>query len=584
MGALVAIGAVVFLSFGPEGEPKFADFYEYHIGETRINWDGSAECRLVAWMPPSQLTSYFKTIALSIGENDIMTSYEANIRKLYAMMGLELENFSGSISGLGDNENFTVTMTWRIPYLARWDGDLWKVDLSWVDRRMGAEDYISDADRSWIQMRSLVTAIGLNFAFYHVISEDITYFPEGATDVRLREESYFMDYGGGSYQRGSVGLLTSDGRYMLVENTVEVTSTENEMTITLEEFLENYSERVVEYSGPGPENLSFLDTLEWVRLDLKYGREMEENYPICLEGWRWLSPSQIFRGSARAILSISEGSELTLEEVPDTRWPSQEVGDWSTCWAELSMEDYLRLAAQVAGLESIPAWFETPAGRMRPSDLLYTFLRILSDFRRSCRLPERVMVAPVPRGELAWGSHTLGAENAYYLLSEPYVVVKGKQALEVLENLPSGLDNRKTVEEICNWTGSNITYGLYFKPPTSEEIMRIGRGQCRDFTNVYLALARTAGVPARRVYGWITSEWTPPAGWEFVVTKTPDGRTVASHAWAQALIPGEGWVSLEPQSKRPALYIGNLPYDVYRQTEQTWVEVLAGYEMVRETM
>jgi transglutaminase-like putative cysteine protease len=109
------------------------------------------------------------------------------------------------------------------------------------------------------------------------------------------------------------------------------------------------------------------------------------------------------------------------------------------------------------------------------------------------------------------------------------------------------------------------------------------KGQCRDYTNVYLALSRTAGIPARRVSGWVITEWQPPAGWEFVVGTTPDGKTVASHAWIQVFVPGEGWVQVEPQSKKPDLYVGELPYEVYKQVEvkQTWMEALAAYETAR---
>jgi transglutaminase-like putative cysteine protease len=215
---------------------------------------------------------------------------------------------------------------------------------------------------------------------------------------------------------------------------------------------------------------------------------------------------------------------------------------------------------------------------MRFRDVLYTLTRILSYYGDSGKLPDQINLAPVPSGDLVWGNTVIPANHAYYLLSDSYVITNGAGVNGVLENIRDSLDYRSLAEEICNWTGSNISYELYFRPPTSEDVLISRKGQCRDFTNVYLAMARTAGLPARRVSGWIVSEWQPPAGWEFVVTTLPDGRTVGSHAWVQVYLPGEGWVPVEPQTKRPFLYVGELPYEVYRQTEQTWMNALAGYE------
>jgi transglutaminase-like putative cysteine protease len=67
------------------------------------------------------------------------------------------------------------------------------------------------------------------------------------------------------------------------------------------------------------------------------------------------------------------------------------------------------------------------------------------------------------------------------------------------------------------------------------ETLQKRRGSCRDFAVLMMEAARTLGVAARFVSGYI-----------FV----PDGSGVASggatHAWMQAYLPGAGWIDFDP--------------------------------------
>ena len=83
-------------------------------------------------------------------------------------------------------------------------------------------------------------------------------------------------------------------------------------------------------------------------------------------------------------------------------------------------------------------------------------------------------------------------------------------------------------------------------------------------------------MPAKRVNGWVVSAWQPPTGWEFIVGTTPEGQPIAPHAWAQVYLPGEGWTFADPT----AGFFENIPtyHQIYKQTEQTWMGALAGYE------
>lgn len=70
---------------------------------------------------------------------------------------------------------------------------------------------------------------------------------------------------------------------------------------------------------------------------------------------------------------------------------------------------------------------------------------------------------------------------------------------------------------------------------TAEEALAHGCGVCQDHAHVFLAAARSLGVPARYVSGYLMTE----------------GRVEheASHAWAEAHIDGLGWVGFDVSNR-----------------------------------
>ncbi len=79
---------------------------------------------------------------------------------------------------------------------------------------------------------------------------------------------------------------------------------------------------------------------------------------------------------------------------------------------------------------------------------------------------------------------------------------------------------------------------MVFEPGTTdvvtdaESAFRLGRGVCQDFAQIFIAAARSLGVPARYVSG------------HYAAPDHPEQE--AAHAWAEAHVPGLGWVSFDP--------------------------------------
>lgn len=65
-----------------------------------------------------------------------------------------------------------------------------------------------------------------------------------------------------------------------------------------------------------------------------------------------------------------------------------------------------------------------------------------------------------------------------------------------------------------------------------DDVLALRAGVCQDFAHLFVAVARAMGVPARYVSGYIH-------------IPTEKVATTASHAWAEAWVPGRGWIGFD---------------------------------------
>lgn len=65
-----------------------------------------------------------------------------------------------------------------------------------------------------------------------------------------------------------------------------------------------------------------------------------------------------------------------------------------------------------------------------------------------------------------------------------------------------------------------------------DDVLALRAGVCQDFAHLFIAVARAMGVPARYVSGYIH-------------IPGEKGATTASHAWAEAWVPGKGWIGYD---------------------------------------
>ena len=115
--------------------------------------------------------------------------------------------------------------------------------------------------------------------------------------------------------------------------------------------------------------------------------------------------------------------------------------------------------------------------------------------------------------------------------------------------------------ELMNWISGVLAYrsGATAVHADLAAAVRQGAGVCQDFAHLFIAVARSWGIPARYVMGYLD----PGIGGA--------GEQFATHAWAEALVPGGGWVGFDSSNallandRYVAVCVGRDSYDAAPQ-------------------
>jgi transglutaminase-like putative cysteine protease len=105
----------------------------------------------------------------------------------------------------------------------------------------------------------------------------------------------------------------------------------------------------------------------------------------------------------------------------------------------------------------------------------------------------------------------------------------------------SSAEARDRAQALADAIVSRVRYksGSSDVKDSADEVFKSGSGVCQDQAHVFLASARSVGIPARYVSGYLF---------------TGDKADAASHAWVDVWLGAErGWQSLDVTNQRPAV-------------------------------
>ena len=120
-----------------------------------------------------------------------------------------------------------------------------------------------------------------------------------------------------------------------------------------------------------------------------------------------------------------------------------------------------------------------------------------------------------------------------------------------IEELDGALDAQTpmdTVHRLVDLIPDRFEYdtAATYVGSTVEDLLAAGGGVCQDFVHLSLILLRRRGIAARYVSGYL---WAAPDD------GSTDSVEVETHAWVEAMLPGErepAWVGIDPTNRRLA--------------------------------
>ena len=163
---------------------------------------------------------------------------------------------------------------------------------------------------------------------------------------------------------------------------------------------------------------------------------------------------------------------------------------------------------------------------------------------------ELMPLAPLPEGLGADAWQEIGSWKdsfTHWDFMHPSVLAKSSPALAnfVSRNgIQRGDDPLKDLLRLSETLHNSFHYAPGSTLATSpiEHILESGRGVCQDYAHVMIAIARSWGIPARYVSGYLYV--TGLAG--------EQAQENATHAWVECLLPELGWVAFDPANRSVA--------------------------------
>jgi transglutaminase-like putative cysteine protease len=150
----------------------------------------------------------------------------------------------------------------------------------------------------------------------------------------------------------------------------------------------------------------------------------------------------------------------------------------------------------------------------------------------------------------AWSElDSMVANGDYWEMLMPSHFSKPTPALEELAG-KLGVMRRDNPLRVLRELNTSLYHWFEYVPKSTQvdsgidEAIEAQTGVCQDFAHIMIALVRGLRVPCRYVSGYLFHSKTNP-------DRSAEG---ASHAWAEAFLPGLGWVGFDPTNN---LFVGD---------------------------
>jgi transglutaminase-like putative cysteine protease len=230
------------------------------------------------------------------------------------------------------------------------------------------------------------------------------------------------------------------------------------------------------------------------------------------------------------LLNYNSGlnTPVTLKTVQNTTNPPENLKD-----GNILKSEYLTLAksieTSIASTGKAPDYVNSSLGQINFDNLIYTFSKILNFQGTNQRLPNYVSIElwsqVIKSTATSEGSgSTIPAALLPYLQPTTNAQSNNPTIIALSNKITAGLTTPESkAVAIFDWVRDHITYSFYYNTLYGAVgTVSAGTGNCCDHSNLVVALARAAGIPARYQQGYCDFS----DGWY-------------GHVWAQLYVNGQ---------------------------------------------
>ena len=152
---------------------------------------------------------------------------------------------------------------------------------------------------------------------------------------------------------------------------------------------------------------------------------------------------------------------------------------------------------------------------------------------------------PTRLGGDAWREVRAHADSfANWDFTRPSPLTRSSPGLDAFierHRIRRGLDPLESLLRLCDTLHRRLHYipGATSAESPVDHVIETDRGVCQDYAHVMIAIARSWGIPARYVSGYL--HVTGKAG-----EHSPDN---ATHAWVECRLPNLGWIGFDPTNQ-----------------------------------
>ncbi|MFD1019979.1 transglutaminase family protein [Thalassobacillus hwangdonensis] len=131
-----------------------------------------------------------------------------------------------------------------------------------------------------------------------------------------------------------------------------------------------------------------------------------------------------------------------------------------------------------------------------------------------------------------------------YLNETPYTFLYKSQIKDIVEAVGNPEDPVRFPIDLMAYIHQSVGYDTIATHVNTKayESWPLKKGVCQDYAHVMLGVLRAQGIPARYVSGYL-----------YVGESSALIGDAATHAWVEVMIPGIGWVGLDPTNNVEAL-------------------------------